>query len=294
LTNLVDRTGAATFQLPAISDDDPQNGAESLAAEFNERNHFRIHYLNQDEVKELKKLGITTVFNLNAYDAYDGADLKDGYRTDANEYAIANTIALNARGPFMEEFAMNASAADPEIAVAMVGFGAADANTDVTFTVGTNQAAGELPERGWASPDFLGRIVLGFGPENSLVTGGLVANAAHCPGGLQNSDNITYNDYNLVLPRLDATVTRLAGAGFTPLTSAGGDISVTAVSYGEDDGFTGGYDINSNDDKYKVRTFDLTKQDAWQYATMCPEGHQFPEEDNEFWGIDLNAGGTIE
>jgi prepilin-type N-terminal cleavage/methylation domain-containing protein len=148
LTNLVDRTGAATFQLPAISDDDPQNGAESLAAEFNERNHFRIHYLNQDEVKELKKLGITTVFNLNAYDAYDGADLKDGYRTDANEYAIANTIALNARGPFMEEFAMNASAADPEIAVAMVGFGAADANTDVTFTVGTNQAAGELPERG--------------------------------------------------------------------------------------------------------------------------------------------------
>lgn len=81
LTNLVDETAAGDYQLPAISDDDPENGPETIASEFNDRNHFLIHYLTEGEVRELKQMGIVNVFNLNAYDAYleDGSAIKSGY-----------------------------------------------------------------------------------------------------------------------------------------------------------------------------------------------------------------------
>jgi prepilin-type N-terminal cleavage/methylation domain-containing protein len=290
MTNLVEQIGGtvgtdATYQIPAVSDDDSENGPETLASEFMGRNHFRIHYLNEDEALELRNMGIVEVLNLNAYDAYndDGSD----YKAPIEEYdpAVNNDVtpaATVTKAPTMDQVSVPTDGLG--FAVAMVGMGAEDNTDDPTFDVHTD-------ERDWGEPDWFGRFVLGFGPENALVTSGLIANAAHCPGGIQNSDNVTYNDYNLVLPRLEATAARMEGgtfpAGFTaPLDALG------AVAYDEYPG--DGYVIADNGENLKVRTFDIgSAQERWQYATQCPEGHMFPADDEEFWGIDLNADGNI-
>jgi hypothetical protein len=307
LTNLVEEVDydataktSTTYQIPAVSDDDPENGPETLASEFMERNHFRIHYLNDKEAAELRSMGIVKVFNLNAYDAYneDGSDFKNDY-----DDSINNDVTLAAsvdKAPTMREITVptdtDATSGTP-IAVAMVGMGAEDNADDPTFDLHTD-------ERNWGEPDWFGRIVLGFGPENSLVTDGIVANAAHCPGGIQNADNVTYNDYNIVLPRLEATVDRFnidesAGThGITTLTAAtrmeDGEITITAVAY--DDEPAADYVIADNTDNLKVRTFNIAQaQERWQYATQCPEGHMFPADDEEFWGIDIaGTTGTLE
>jgi prepilin-type N-terminal cleavage/methylation domain-containing protein len=277
LTNIVEETSTHTYQIPAISDDDPENGAETLASEFNDRNSFRIHYLNADEVAELKNMGIVNVFNLNAYDAYteDGGAIKDGYNNaEINDVALAASVT---KAPIMEGVVVNAT-----MAVMMVGAGI-DFNGDWVL---------ETEERGWGEADFMARIVFGFGPENGLVTSGIVSNAAHCPGGIQNADNVTYNDYNIVLPRLEATVERY-GTDFDAMdASADTGIQLDAVAYG-DDVPADNYDYDGNTANFKVRTYELSAQETYQYATMCPEGHKFPADDEEFWGLDLNDNNQI-
>ncbi|MBE1426216.1 prepilin-type N-terminal cleavage/methylation domain-containing protein [Desulfomicrobium macestii] len=276
LTNLVEEIGANTYQLPAVSDDDPDNGPETLASEFMDRNHFRMHYLNAREAAELKTLGIVSVLNLNAYDAMDDDNgaVKSGF-TQADDLGYTY-VAANARNASMDSVLI-----DSGIAVAMVGMGAEDNADDPTFDVHTD-------ERNWGEPDWFGRIVLGFGPENGLVTSGIVANAAHCPGGIQNTDNVTYNDYNIVLPRLEATAERIETGTLTDFTAT--PSKLVAVAY--DDEPAADYVIATNGDNLKVRTFDITTaQPKWQYATQCPEGHMFPADDEEFWGIDI--AGTV-
>lgn len=283
LTNLVERTDNSTFyQIPSVSDDDPDNGPETLAREFMSRNHFRIHYLNEYEVAELKNMGIVQVLHLNSYDAYDDAGaIKDGYdETEGvnNDVAMATSVT---KTPKMQPFTLDTDVGSNPFAVAMVGMGAPGDNDTLVVHAG---------ERGWGEPDWFGRIVLGFGPENSLVTSGIVANAAHCPGGIQNADNVVYNDYNLVLPRLAATVARLEAA--TP-TGVGDLTKLAAVAYDDEPGAA--YSISDNDANLKSRTFNiLVAQEKWQYATQCPEGHMFPADDEEFWGIDIDGDGTLD
>lgn len=292
LTNLVDRMDggddltAARYQIPAVSDGDPDNGPETLALEFNDRNHFHIHYLSDDEQKELRDMGISTIFNLNAYDVLDdtGTVNTDYVQSGDEDYAdVAD------RSPAMEEVELavdddGTDGYDNVIAVAMVGMGV---NAD-----GGSTWQGSLTERNWGEPEFLGRIVFGMGPECGLITSGIIGNAAHCPGGLQNADNATYNDYNLVLPRLAATAD-IMNTGTLPTEWTGVDLSaIAAVSYDDDPG--DGYDIDENDDNLRYRTFDISEaQEGWQYATQCPEGHMYPEDDGEFWGIDLDGGNTL-
>ncbi len=291
LTNLVEETAANTYQIPAVSDDDPENGPETLASEFMSRNHFRIHYLNDDEAAELRNMGIVTLLNLNAYDAYleDGSDYKADYDETVNNDVVP--AASVTKAPKMEEVTVPTDTATTPIAVAMVGIGYDGAAWDLH----TN-------ERNWGEPDWFGRIVVGFSPENSIVTSGIVANAAHCPGGIQNADNVTYNDYNLVLPRLEATAVRFDtdGDGDVDATDAaalgfGATVEPTgmnAVAY--DDAPAIGYDWTAADATLKHRTFDIASaQEKWQYATQCPEGHMFPADDEEFWGIDIDGSGTI-
>jgi len=281
LTNIVEETAAGEYQIPAISDDDPDNGAETIAAEFNERNHFRIHYLSEDEVKELKNMGIVNVFNLNSYDAYleDGSAVKADYDAAAggpNDVALAGTVT---KAPTMEKFTLNPDVVTNPIAVMMVGAGVDGTGT---WDIPTE-------ERGWGEGDFIGRMVFGFGPENALVTSGLVSNAAHCPGGIQNADNVTYNDYNLVLPRLASTVDATYETAFATVDADTADgIQVAAVGYNEDNEPTAAYDYVGNTDNFKTRIYDLTAMESFQYATMCPEGHKFPADDGDFWGLDLN------
>ncbi|MCK5162963.1 MAG: hypothetical protein KAQ72_04560, partial [Desulfobacula sp.] len=139
--------------------------------------------------------------------------------------------------------------------------------------------------------------------ECSLITSGVISNAAHCPGGLQNTDNCTYNDYNLVLPRLDATVARfdtdsdgdIDGVDTLALGfGTNADLDVAAVSYDEGDEPAAGYAIAGNADNLRARSFDISQaQENWQFATQCPEGHAYPEDDGEFWGFDIDGDGNV-
>lgn len=283
LTNLVDQVDDDTYQMPAISDNDPDNGAETIATEFNDRNHFRIHYLNADEAKELKNLGIVSVFNLNAYDAYneDGSAIKDKYSNVAgenNDVALAVSVTKNA----------TMAPVTPAAGVGVMMIGAGIDNTGA-WNLHTE-------ERGWGEGDFLARIVFGFGPENGLVTSGIVSNAAHCPGGIQNADNVTYNDYNIVLPRLDSTVKRFDGTTMEDIDNKDeiDGVQLLAVAYNDDPAKGATYDITNNDENLKVRTFTLEAMESYQYATMCPEGHKFPADDEEFWGLSLDGDATLD
>jgi prepilin-type N-terminal cleavage/methylation domain-containing protein len=302
VTNLVEETGTDTFQIPAVSDDNPENGAETLASEFASRNHFRIHYLTDDEIAELRGMGITQVFNLNAYDAYneDGTAFKGEYPATAALATTlgvdpANDVDLAATVTKASKMEMVTLAADQTIAVAMVGIGRGAAAAGTAFTTHDD-------ERGWGEPDWFGRIVVGLGPENGLVTSGIVANAAHCPGGIQNADNVTYNDYNLVLPRLEATADLMKDATIgavvasmdsEPTTPATDSVEILTVAY--DEIGTAAYDISANDNNLKTRKFTITDaQERWQYATQCPEGHMFPADDEEFWGISLDGDTSLD
>ena len=292
LTNLVEETDANTYQIPAVSDDDPENGAETLSSEIKARNHFRAHYLSAAEVAELKNMGITKVLNLNAYDAYleDGLAVKADYDNTATG---PNDVPLQAsvtKAPKMEEITLDTDVAATPFAVAMVGVGATSA---------TGAFVAHDDERNWGEPNWLGRIALGFGPENGLVTSGIVANAAHCPGGIQNADNVTYNDYIIVLPRLEATAERMLdatmGAAIITMDSdaATEGVQLAAVAYDKEPAAP--YAILGNADNLKVRSFTISaSQEKYQYATQCPEGHMFPADDEEFWGLDLDSDDALD
>lgn len=296
LTNLVMADSAVAvgtagrYQIPMTSDQDPDNGPEVFAAEFMERNHLYIHVLNADEANALRSMGIVKVFNLNDYSGMNEAgDAFTGTETTNDRSTVL--VASANQMPSMEEVDVAEN-----LGVAMVGCGVADAAFLTNNSAGGNNAT----ERGWGEPEFFGRIVLGMGAECSLITSGVISNAAHCPGGIQNTDNCTYNDYNLVLPRLEATAKRMedgtVGAAFTTMDAdnAAGGIQLACVSY-DDDAPGTDYDYVTNADDFRYRLFNISEaQEAWQFATQCPEGHMYPEDDGEFWGIDFNptaAGG---
>ena len=288
LTNLVDEIADDVYQLPAVSDQDPDNGPETFAKELWDRNQFVRHYLSGDEIKEIKNMGIVKVFNLNDYSAYDGLGLKEtDFNTDDNAHLLQNITAVS---PAMEEVEVKAG-----LAVAMVGIGATT-NGDDEFTM-----ASTASETGWGEPEFFGRIVLGMGSESALITSGIIANAAHCPGGLQNTDNATYNDYNLVLPRLAATSERMTGTTEDSSGVSTPNIATSLIAnpselkaYAYDDGDEPAGDATAADD-FAERVFDITEaQETWQYATQCPEGHMYPEDDGEFWYVNFDNGSTDE
>ncbi len=293
LTNLVVQDGVdpvnATYYTPSASDDDPDNGQETLSSEFNDRVAPTLHILDQAELEELADMGIKRLFNLNSY---------DNFTTDGTNHGPDGTIPVAAEAAPMLEINLTAETvagtldyADA-LGVMMSGVGAASA---ADFVAGADIL-------GYGESDFLGRIVFGFGPENSIITSGLVTNAAHCPGGLQNSDNITYNDYNLIVPRLSATADRV-GALFAADAATGmSGTQYVAYGYTEDTAPGAVAPITVNADGtidaatvpagFKARVLTFGAQEMYQYATMCPEGHMFPADDSDFWGIDVAGGGV--
>ena len=269
LTNLVIADGSpATYQIPVASNQDPDDGAEVLADELYGRNHFHIHYLDGEEASELKNMGIVKLLNLNDYSGMDDAGVIS--------LNVPNDVTVTGVALANREASMDPVTPADKVGVAMVGCG-------IDKTGNWDSAT---KERGWGEPANFARIVLGMGTECGLITSGVISNAAHCPGGIQNADNVTYNDYILLLPRLEATAAR------TTLTMLGGTdaANLEAIAYDDAPDATG-YDYSINANNYKVRTFDITAaQEGWQFATMCPEGHMYPADDEEFWGIDLNGG----
>lgn len=249
---------AASYIVPSIDDGDDETGPGVLAEEFMDRNKFAVHILSEAEVDELKDMGVRFVYNLNDY-----ADPKD----DGPSASVAAKQEL-LKG----------------VGVLMSGAGAADADGKLKVSdVAT----------GWGEPNWVGRIVMGFGPENGLITSGLVSNAAHCPGGIQNSDNITYNDYNLVLPRLKSTVKRGIQGGVIGDLDADAAETMTyqAVAYTDDNKPTGSYTIADGGLKYRI--IEWVGQENYAYATQCPEGHMFPADDEDYWALCKHDDATV-
>ena len=137
--------------------------------------------------------------------------------------------------------------------VAMVGAGAPNAGA----TIPAVPAGYEIGEY-----DHIARIVFGVAPDSELVDKGYVTAAGLCPGGLQKEG--IFNHYLLVVPRLEATVARLAD---TTLDKA--------IGLDEDKATTG----------HEVTNYTLEAQELWMFATQCPEGHKWPADVNEYWRI---------
>ena len=288
LTNLVITDQAAgpldantVYQIPAVSNQDPDDGAEVLANELYSRNHFHIHYLNADEAAELKNMGIVRLFNINDY---SGMYLPDGTPKTLAELALLdNDVAM---APVANERPSMEPVTPQEPTVVRVGVAMVGVGHD-----GTNWVSA-AEERGWGEPANFGRIVLGMGTECGLITSGVISNAAHCPGGIQNADNVTYNDYILLLPRLATTTARMPATIDNIIDAAG--IDCAAYDEGANLGAAGAYVLASNTELLKIREFDITEaQEGWQFATMCPEGHMYPADDEEFWAVDISNDGSI-
>ena len=245
MTNLVCRTGETTYQLPETEDGDP-SAPETLASEFVERNYPVLHVLNAAEASEIKALGISHVRNLNDTEGSDGLTL----HTDARP---------------LERVAISA-----DLGVAMIGFGAADSSSAIsnpniaTSWVDSGVSGFDDDNYPCGNPYWAGRIMLGIGKNSSLVTEGYLQAAALCPGGIQNADNVTFNHYCIILPRLQATVDRL---------ETGTATTYTFVNY-ED--MVNGEQI----------TVELVGQEAWEFDATCPEGHKWPDNDNDYWVYD--------
>jgi prepilin-type N-terminal cleavage/methylation domain-containing protein len=251
LTNLVNHDGASYYPL-SVSDGNPNNDPEALAGEFFERNAMGMHPLSADEADEIKgELGISYVHNLN-FDQEDKNGTSNGLNRPLEEVDI-----------------------DAGVGVAMVGVGdyldagnqavTGAANTltsDPTTWDGSTTTV--FPQ---GNPYWLGRIVMGIGKNSELVTNGYIQAAALCPGGIQNADNVAFNNYCLVLPRLQATID-------DGVVSSG-------VTEGEDVIFVDASDT-ANGEQVSMK---WEAQPAWQFEFTCPEGHKWPDNDNDYWVI---------
>ncbi|WP_052813016.1 type II secretion system protein [Desulfonatronum thioautotrophicum] len=275
LVNLVDEqgplvpaTGLATgYFIPTNTNhlEFPDQGQATFFGEFVDRNKFALHILNAAEVAEMRGLGVGTVHSLNAYN-YDGT-----IGTHGNAAAAAEPVA-----EVDELDALRRTAVRPGMAVLMTGLGAESDADDPAFAGDAIAAAAGILGDGtddyddWGNPEWFGRIILGVGPDSALVSQGMISAAGLCPGGI-NNPQVFWNNYSVVLPRLEATVERM-------------EESATAGV-----AFLAGVAAESNGGSY--RTFNLLEaQESFQFLTQCPEGHRWPTPD-EFseWTIYVGA-----
>ncbi len=293
-TDLAAANGSDTgYQIPYCSDDDPDNGPEVIHKGHNQQYKFMIHRLSQDEVDELKSLGITNVYNLNDYaadaDGLNGAAAagRSAAATDGDRVSNWGSItAITNQRPSLEPCTLEAG-----VGVAMCGCGIDLAGTGLSYV---------QVERAWAEEDIFARIVFALGPESEMVSSGIVTNAAHCPGSIQNADNFSYGAYYLILPRLQATVDRLAdtttlatwsalwGTGTLNYATLSSD-DLKAVSWPQ--GGTApstNYNITNNTDHYKVRDgLGLGKaMEPWDFDTNR-------QRYDEVWGVDIMNGNNV-
>lgn len=255
LVNLVDEDGAQTefdvdrYLHPTSTDnlEFADRGTATFDDEFTEHNYFVMHFLSEDEADELRSLGVSSVYNLNAYD-YDGLDGVD-YETEAGESYTAVTDEAN------QLSALRQAAVQEGLGVLMVGLDVVAGELGGT-TIPAAAADEATDHDEFENYNNIGRIVMGVGPESALITEGLITAAGLCPEGI-NRDDVTWNNYSITLPRLEATMARLGDDERAVLAnvSARGD---------EGEGI-----IRNN--------IDLSTTNSWDFNTQCPEGHIWPE-----------------
>ncbi|MCG8403521.1 MAG: type II secretion system GspH family protein [Firmicutes bacterium] len=190
LINLVveETTGVYTALNPLVEDANKGNGVEVFSADFIEGIEARMHYLNADEAAELISLGVSQVRNLNLSEEvthYNGNEM-NWNKASMPDATLGHMAPVTpAEG----------------VPVLMYGGGYSSGATPTLDAI----TSGDVLRQ----PDLAFRIVLGVGPDSDLVQDGLISKAGMCPGGLQRSDHFAYNNYNIALPRLGATVERL-------------------------------------------------------------------------------------
>ncbi len=274
LTNLViaDGTNADplsnSYQIPPVDDQDVDTGPEVIKYEMASAFRHMIHRLSAAEAKELNDLGIFELVNLNEYTglkkdtAGTGYESADG-RDQNGDNRLGNWVdiaAIATPAPLREVVKVQEG-----LGVAMSGCGAATAASNAfTFT----QA-----ERNWGMDETFGRIILTIGPDSELVSSGMISKAATAPSGLRYSDLYTFDEYAVILPRLQATSDRLRATGATFATAWGsaaiGDLTkATEVIYPKGTGPTAsGYNLSTNTSNYSLRTVDLTApQEPWAFS----------------------------
>lgn len=235
MINLVNMdTATSVYEIPSTSNGDSTDGAESFAADFADRNDPTLYALNAAEVTEIRsKFGISHVRNLNQ-------ELESGKTFNAPYERVELAAAVS---------------------VAMIG--ASEGDVALGIPANMDDLTDDYP---MGNPNWLGRIILGIGKHSELVTGGYIQAAALCPGGIQNADNVAYNSYCLILPRLDATLDVIGNVG-------AGDLKGVELTFIDAEDTTNG----------ETMVFTMEAQEAWQFEFTCPEGHKWPDNDNDNW-----------
>lgn len=222
---------------------------ESIASDFSTRCLLTAHVLNDAEATELQDMGISTVLSWNHPD-----DPAYAYGTHWNRYDAVDV--------------------ESGVVVAMIGGGSEDDSSSITANA-RYDALGENIGR----PEWLYRIVAGIGPDSDLVTGGTLESAPLCPAGI-NSNHYLYNYYSLVLPRLTATVSRIASG--SPFDDDDGDGNmdfdvIDAANAGATDGG-------------QIKRIQLEAMTAAEFDSVDATGHG-RQEDVLLWQLYDNGDG---
>ncbi len=228
---------ASPAYLPSFQDDnDASDAAEVLAEEFYTRNHPNAYMLDEDEVAELKAMGISTVYN------YFGT-----ISTTDTDRTMHKTVL--AEGDYVMMMGLSASAVDtPAIGI--------DAAVGGTTALSATSNIG--------NPLWIGRIMMAVNDQCDLVKGGYIQASALCPGAVLAEDSFSHKEYIIVLPRLEATVAKCDTASLITEDAA--------IAF---------KDAASDGTRVIEDTF--SAQAAWEFDMSCPEGHKWPDNDEDTW-----------
>lgn len=213
-----------------LSNRDLTDGRELFSGRMGRGNMaLHTHILNAGEARELRRLGVT-------------------YLTPYSE------IGTGAGRRFVPDGGRRAAVA-AGVQVLMIGSGAA---ADPAPIEAGQIIAGDADAR-FSEPGLMYRIVVGIGEESSLLEKGFIGSMGQCPGSTQVYHKVQ-NAPVLVLPRLAATVARLAPAAPITVTMAALDAAGAEIV-----GFTRTVRINEGQARH---AFGVATPSGWYW----PEG----------------------
>lgn len=254
--SIVNSRRGGNYQLPLIDNNDPEDGPETIGYEIDERLKLQLHILNKEEAREIiRELGIRTMMILNDYGGSTDEIYDKGRREESDIIEELEPQAFDGGDAGRPLHMVNV---DEGLGVLMVGAGADSKSGRIDIEVDTNDELGQ--------PEWIYRIIVGIGTDSTLVTKGMVQNAALSPKGMQNADYNTFNYYCMVLPRLKATTARI------PKNKK--ELEVVNASYDEDD------------ERAEKKIIELSAaQETWQVEICSPEGRKWPEGEVAIWKI---------
>ena len=248
-----DLGGTTNPLLPVIEDEDADTGAETLCHELVVRNKPYLHILSVDEADEIVGLGIKKMAVLNDLDGS-----VNGHTPQAFTGRPMEMVDVQAGLPVLM---IGAGDTDGDGAIALTESGIFADFANYNTQIGSTDAS--LNDY-HGNPYWMYRIMVGVGPDSELISEGMLQNAALCPGGIARSDNVVYNYYCLILPRLEATIDSLA---------TGSPVEITV----EDEGMASGAG------RQLVLKFEA--QESWEFDATCPEGHKWPDNEEDMWTL---------